>query len=277
MKLKGFGLKELKSLGSVGLRMMNKNLPCVLSGFAIFGVVATAYTAFKAAPEVKSAIDDKKRDKSDAEETKEVTLTPFETAVAVVPYIWKPVACGAFTVGCIVGAQVLNVQRLTMLAGAYKLSETKLKEYEEKAKEFLGEKKAGELHDAVAKETRDIPLTENTDILNTGKGDLLCFDTFSGRYFRSSVEAIREAESKLNKVLISGDFVQLNDLYDELRLPHIKMGTDFGWEAYHNSVAPYLDIKLSYDTEDFGGEQKVVCVVDYNVDINSDSFHARLC
>ena len=263
--MKGIGLKELKNLGSVGIRMMNKNLPSILSGFAIFGVVATAYTAFKAAPDVKSALNGKKWEKhdfdkdDDTEETPEPTLTPWETFTAAAPYIWKPVACGVFTVGCIIGAQVLNIQRLTMLAGAYKLSETKLKEYEAKAKEILGEKKAGDLRDAVAKETRGVPFTENTIITETGKGDVIFFDKFSGRYFKSSVETVLQAESTLNN----------NDLYYELNLPNVKVGDIFGWQLYNgNSV----DIHMTYDTQEINGEQKVICVLDYQVELDDRNF-----
>ena len=272
--MKGIGLKELKNLGSVGIRMMNKNLPSILSGFAIFGVVATAYTAFKAAPDVKSALNGKKWEKHDFDkdtddETPEPELTPWETFTAAAPYIWKPVACGVFTVGCIIGAQVLNIQRLTMLAGAYKLSETKLKEYEAKAKEILGEKKAGDLRDAVAKETRGVPFTENTIITETGKGDVIFFDKFSGRYFKSSVETVLQAESTLNKMVVAGDNICLNDLYYELGLPNVKMGNMFGWQLYNGSS---VDIHMTYDTQEINGEQKVICVLDYQVELDDRNF-----
>ena len=162
-----------------------------------------------------------------------------------------------------------------MLAGAYKLSETKLKEYEAKAKELLSEKKSTELHDAVAKQMRDVPLTEKTEIAETGTGDLLCFDTFSGRYFRSSAEAIHAAESKLNKALIGGEFVQINDLYYELGLMPLKYGDRFGWEAYGSGVAP-VDIKLTYEAQEFNGKQEAVCILDYHVTLDDRNFCGRL-
>lgn len=283
--MKGFKFESIANLGKMGLAAMNRNLPSILSGAAIAGLVMTVWTTYKAAPEIESALESAKWDKvSDAEENNEteseesvddVTLTAWETFKAVAPYVWKPAACGVFTVGCIVGAQVLNVQRLTMLAGAYKLSEEKLKTYEAKAKEILGDKKAEEVHDAVAKEmTPDIPKDESV-IVKTGKGKQLCYDLMSGRYFYSSVEAIRTAESVLNKALVCGDSQMLNDLYYELGLPGTKFGNAFGWSMY-SGVANCIDIALTFEAREVEGEQKVVCILDYNAALDDRNFCGRL-
>ena len=271
--MKGFNMGSIAKLGKMGLAAMNRNLPSILSGAAIAGLVASIWATYKAAPEIESAMESAKWDKvTDAEEKAEadesvnvnnVTLNAWETFKAIAPYVWKPVVCGAFTAGCIVGAQVLNIQRLTMLAGAYKLSEEKLKTYEEKAKEILGDKKAEEVHDAVAKElTPDAPMEESL-VLRTSKGKQLCYDLFSGRYFLSSVEAIRTAESTLNKALVSGDAVTLNELYYELGLPNIKLGDSFGWCMYATREH-CLDIKLTFNVQNVGDEQQIVCILDYD-------------
>ena len=146
--MKGFNMESIARLGKMGLAAMNRNLPSILSGAAIAGIVATVWTTYKAAPEVNSALDSAKWDKADkANEGRDdaetlsaddVTLTAWETFKAAAPYVWKPAACAAFSATCVIAANVLNVQRLTMLAGAYKLSEKKLREYEEKAKELHG-------------------------------------------------------------------------------------------------------------------------------------------
>ena len=241
--MKGFNIESIAKLGKMGLAVMNRNLPSILSGMAIAGIAATVWTTYKAAPEINSALDCAKSDKVDklneemAEEDEisadDVTLNAWEAFKAVAPYAWKPAACVAFSAGCVIAANVLNVQRLTMLAGAYKLSEKKLKEYEEKAKELLGEKKATELHDEVAKGMCDKPYDEAT-VIKTGKGDALFYDEFSGRYFRSSVEAIRTAEGEINRAAACGDFVSLNTFYDVLGLDCIKFGNDFGWGGVLN-------------------------------------------
>ena len=247
--MKGINIGKLVNLGKAGLRSVNGNLPAILGGAAIAGVIATAWTTYKAAPKIRQALDDAESDKAEklgdtADEeaaAADEKLTVWETFTAVAPHVWKPAACGVFTVGCIVGAQVLNMQRLTMLAGAYKLSEKKLKEYEEKAKELLGAEKAVELHDETMKAIAPTETVSESEVIRTGKGGRLCYDKFSGRYFYSSMEAIREAESTLNKAILNGEYMSLNDLYYELGLDNIKMGSSFGWDCQTGPV----DIKVT--------------------------------
>lgn len=280
--MKGFNMESIARLGKMGLSAMNRNLPSILSGAAIAGIVATVWTTYKAAPEINSALESAKWDKVDHESgddisPDDVTLTKWETFKAVAPYVWKPAACACFSAGCVIAANVLNVQRLTMLAGAYKLSEKKLHEYEEKAKELLGEKKATELHDEVAKTmASDIP--EDEDIVRTGKGNQLCYDSFRDKYFYSSVEAIRTAESTLNKALVSGDSVTLNELYYELGLGGVKFGNAFGWSTYAGGrgYGRCLDIDLTFDAREINGEQKVVCILDYHPTLDDRNFSGAL-
>ena len=277
-------MKSIADLGKMGLAAMNRNLPSILSGAAIAGIVVTVWTTYKAAPGINSALDCAKSDKADEVNERvsdeesvtadEVKLNAWETFKAVAPYVWKPAVCVAFSAGCVIAANVLNVQRLTMLAGAYKLSEKKLKEYEEKAKELLGEKKATELHDEVVKEMRDKPYDETT-VIKTGKGDALFYDEFSGRYFRSSVEAIRTAESEMNRAVACGDFVTLNLFYNTLELACVKFGDYFGWgELYRDSVCEPcpLDIDITYEAQEIDGEQTAVGILDYKVSLDRDSF-----
>ena len=283
--MKGFNMGSIAKLGKMGLQAMNSNLPSILSGAAIAGIVVTVWTTYKATPEINSALDSAKWDKADRESEPEaedisvenVKLTAWETFKAVAPYVWKPAACACFSAGCVAAANVMNVQRLTMLAGAYKLSEKKLQEYEEKAKELLGEKKATELHDEVAKSMAPADIPNDPDIAQTGKGDQLCYDAFRDKYFYSSVEAIRTAESVLNKRLASGDGVTLNELYYELGLGEVKFGDMFGWDLYHGGgYGKCLDIDLTFDALEIKGERKVVCILDYHPVLDDWNFSGRL-
>ena len=288
--MKKLDVKGIANLGKIGLRAMNRNLPSILTGAAIAGLAATVWATFKAAPKINEAIDDAKQDKvidnggdPVTTDVAEVDLTAWETFKAVAPYVWKPALCGAFTVGCVVGAQVLNMQRLTMLAGAYKLSEKKLKEYEEKAKELFGEKKAADLRSEVVKGMCDAPYDENM-VVKTGKGEELFYDTFSGRYFQSSEKAIREAEGRLNKSIAkSGGFVELNLFYDMLGIEDIKVGNDFGWgntqRAKSGTNPSCVDIKIAYETREVNGKQVAIGLLDYDVGLDynalSDYFQDR--
>lgn len=277
--MKGFNMESIAKLGKMGLAAMNRNLPSILSGAAIAGIVAAVWTTYKATPEINSALESAKWDKTDKvnedEETvsaDNVTLTKWETFKAVAPYVWKPAACVAFSAVCVVSANVLNVQRLTMLAGAYKLSEKKLQEYEEKAKELLGEKKATELHDEVVKSMCDKDL-DKAVIEETGTGEAIFYDLFSGRYFRSNMETIRTEESRVNRDVANGDFVTLNTLYNALGLDGIRFGDDFGWGNSCSVRDPQaLDIDITYEVRVLNGKEVAVGILDYKVCVDRDSF-----
>ena len=120
----------------------------------------------------------------------------------------------------------------------------------------------------------DKPYDEAT-VIKTGKGDALFYDTFSGRYFRSSVESIRTAENEMNRAAACGEFVSLNTFYDTLGLDSIKFGDDFGWGGILNGndcKVPCLDISITYEAREIDGEQTAVGILDYKTDVDMDSF-----
>ena len=83
------------------------------------------------------------------------------------------------------------------------------------------------------------------------------------------METVLQAESTLNKMIVAGDNVRLNDLYYELGLPSVKVGDMFGWQLYNGSS---VDIHMTYDTEEINGEVKVICVLDYQVELDDRNF-----
>lgn len=282
--MKGIKFGDIANLGKLGLRAMNQNLPAILSGFAIAGVIATAWATYKAAPEVKSAIEGAKWNKANkpvedadddsveaVEPDEDVKLNAWETATVVAPYIWKPVACGAFTIGCVVGAQVLNVQRLTMLAGAYKLSETKLKEYEAKAREFLGEEKAAEVKKAVSEEQIKAAFS-NSGVIETKYKGLICYDPWSDRLFTSNEAAMRRAEAFVCRTTALSEAVYLNDFYDELGLRHTVPGKAFGWGYHLGQTAAPMELRFDYVAMNIDGEQKVVWSMRYDANFDTGCF-----
>lgn len=284
--MKGIKFGDIANLGKLGLRAMNQNLPAILSGFAIAGVIATAWATYKAAPEVKSAIEGAKWNKAnkpveDADEDsveavepdEDVKLNAWETATAVAPYIWKPVVCGTATIGCIFGAHFLNVQRLGVLSLAYKMSETKLKEYTEKAKEFLGEEKAAEVEKAIVEDKVKVAL-KNGSVIETPNKGIICYDPWSGRLFTSNEATLYKAESFVNRLTNCGEFVSLNDFYDELGLRHTKPGEGFGWGFMMNDNIREAVMNLTFDKiiAEVDGEDTLVYRLKYNAAFDASCF-----
>lgn len=66
-------------------------------------------------------------------------------------------------------------------------------------------------------------------IEQTGKGNLLCFEGYGGRIFRSSYDAVKEDIALFVEKYYNGEYVSLNDLYAQLGLIQTTFGSQYGW------------------------------------------------
>jgi hypothetical protein len=165
-----------------------------------------------------------------------IAMTKFEIVKLVYPLYIPALIMGGLTVAGVIYLNSIHTRRNSALAAAYSLSEVVLKEYQDKLLETLGEKKAQKFKDEIYKDRIDKnPLSKNA-IIFTGKGDTLCYDSYSGRYFKSDIEIIRQKRNDLNEILLKDGFISLNDLYYELGLENIKMGTELGWNINDGQI-----------------------------------------
>lgn len=230
---------------------LTKHSPEILTGIGITGMVSATVLAVKATPK---AI----RLKNEAENEKNGELTKVETIKAC----WKPyipaVATGAASIVCLIGASSVNAKRNAALAAAYTLSDTAFREYKEKVVETIGEKKEKVVKDKIAEDkVKNNPVTKS-EIFITDRGNTLCFDTISGRYFMSDIDKIKKAENILNKRMLSEMYISLNDFYDEIGLAQTPVGDDLGWKLERG----YLDLDFSSQLTKDG---KPCLVIDYNI------------
>lgn len=206
---------------------VSKHSPEILTGIGIAGMITTTVFAVKATPKALKKIEERKEELNLENEG----LKPAE----IVKTCWKcyapAVATGAFSIACLVGANSVNARRNAALATAYKISETALSEYREKVVETIGEKKEQAVRDAVAKDKVEKNPVSKTEVIITEKGNTLCYDAHSDRYFKSDIDKIRRAVNNLNYRMTSGMemYISLNEFYDEIGLSHTQIGDDLGW------------------------------------------------
>lgn len=214
---------KLQSMTRQALRSLKKHSPGILTGIGIVGLLATSVMAVDATPKAMELIREKK------EELGVEKLTAAETVKAT----WKcyiPAAVTAATsVACIVGANSVNAKRQAALATACTLSETAMREYKDKVVETIGEKKEREVMDAIAKDKIEKNPVSKSEVILTNKGDTLCFDPWSSRYFKSDAEKLRKAVNDLNYQLINEGCVTLNDFYYDIGLDETRPGETLGW------------------------------------------------
>ncbi len=204
---------------------IKKRSPEILTGIGIAGMVTTTVLAVKATPKALLLIEEKKeKDEDDKLTNVEVVKTTWFCYVPAV-------VTGGMSILCLVGANSINAHRRAALAAAYALSESALKGYREKVIESIGEKKEIAVRDAIARDEIEKNTFTNREVIVSGKGNTLCYDAISGRYFYSDIEELRKAVNELNRQMIDEMYVSLNDLYYEIGLSDIRIGNDLGWNV----------------------------------------------
>lgn len=142
---------------------------------------------------------------------------------------------------CIINGNWIYKSRLTSVMTALSLAENKLDKTTAKIVEKFGEEKCEEVRNEIAEDDFNSIPNVNDNICNVRKvGDELCFDSFSGRPFWSTVNKIEHAVNEINNMLLRspfcGETVTLNDFYDELGLPRIEVGGYLGWNYSHDGL-----------------------------------------
>lgn len=234
---------------------LSKHSPEILIGMGITGMLTTTVLAVKATPKALALIEQKK------EELDVDKLTPVETVKAA----WKcyiPAAItGTAAIACIIGSNSVHSKRYSALATAYKISETAFTEYRDKVVETIGEKKERTVRDKVSKDQVENNPIHKTDIIITGKGNTLCFDPLSHRYFYSDIEKIHRAANKLNYEINTNPFddgVTLNDFYLEIGLPDTVTGKSMGWDLHTGIIKIHPSAQMVEEGEEHEGEPCLV-------------------
>jgi len=132
------------------------------------------------------------------------------------------------TIGSIVTVNSINQRRTAALAGLYSLAQTSLKEYREKVIDIIGENKERKIRDEVDHDK--VLANPTTNIIVTGSGDVLCYDSLTGRYFTSDIEKIRKIVNELNRNLLTDMFIPLNDFFYEIGLDSTELGNNLGFD-----------------------------------------------
>lgn len=211
--------KSLQKIGGV----IVKNSPAILTGLGCAGVLTTAFFTGHATLKAYELIKEEEYDRKEELPTSDVIKLTWKVFI-------PPVLMGATSIACIIGANSINTSRNAALAALYSLSETAFREYKEKVVEQIGSQKELRVRDAVAKDRVDKNPVGDRTVIITGNGDVLCYDTLSDRYFRSSCEKIRQQVLDLGYRLRSEMWLDLNEFYDAVGLGPTKLGYQMGFD-----------------------------------------------
>ena len=103
------------------------------------------------------------------------------------------------------------------------------------------------IRDKIDKEHIDRDPVSKKEVIVTKAGETLCYDSLSGRYFKSDIEQIKKAVNELNKTMLRDMYVSLNEFYDELDLAHTDMGDQIGWKVDNGLVEVDFSSQIAED------------------------------
>lgn len=210
-------------------RTIVKNSPALMTSIAVIGTVSTAYLTGRATVTAMERIQTAEYDiRTDS------SLSPHSlTSKEKVELVWKeyipPLVMGALTVAAIVTSNRVSSRRAAALAVAYSISEKAFDEYKEKIVEKLGPKKEQAARDEIAQE--QINRNPPKEVIFMGKGDILCREAFTGRYFKTTMEALRGARNTLNEAILHDFSASLTDFYYLVGLDRTDISDDIGWNS----------------------------------------------
>lgn len=217
-------IKTLVQYAKVAEKFAIDNSPLILTALAATGAVTsvalTAQATFRAA-EILADMP--------YEETK-------DQIKAVWPLYIAPAGTLVLTLSSIIMAHQVNTRRAAAIAAAYSLSERAFEQYKSKVIDHLGEKKAGVFKDEIAQD--NVRKNDNSREVIISTGEVLCYDEFSGRYFNSTVENIRQAMNDVNHQVLTQNYCALTDFYNRIGLDGTSMSEELGWN---------LDLMMAID------------------------------
>ena len=205
-----------------------QNSPAILSGIAVAGVIGTAVLAVRATPKAIKRLKDKEEEGNPA-------ILKTEVIEATWSFYVPAALTGAATIACIIGATKIGAKRNAALLAAYTLVDQGFREYREHVLEEVGETKEQKIRDKIMTDRMEKDPYKDNQVIMLAGGDHLCFESISGRYFRSDIELIRRAENEFNQIMLTGSVghSSLNDWWDLLGLEPTALGDELGWSIDH--------------------------------------------
>lgn len=228
---------------------LKDNKQLIMTVTAVGGVVSTTFLAFQSGRKYQLVYDDLLSE-IDPDWSNE------ERVRFLVENLWKDVAPAVVsslaTITLVVAAHKSHSNKYAALAGAYAAIDKTLANY----KEAIYSGKKAEI-EGIESRYADQVISGSEDAHNviiTGDGDSLVLDSLSGRYFKSSMTRIRNAENEINAAAINDGYASQNDFYDHIGLPQIGIGETLGWTTdkrmeviFSSNIAPTGDPCLVLD------------------------------
>ncbi len=223
-----------------GVDFVKDNAPVILTGISIASTVGAVVMSAQATPMAVRLLKDASDNKGD-------DLTVMESIKAVAPAYGPTAAMTTLAVASSIGAAVLGQKRQTELLGMVYASEKLVEKYSSKLVEKLGPEEAKEVRKEIVQESVPRLIPGDVGVIETGEGQEMIFDTWSGRMIRSSEDALRLHYAQfLEDIAFDPDtFWSINEFYGLSYIPETGAGRHMGYTSTYKPG----DLNFDWDSE----------------------------
>ena len=222
-----------------GVGFVKDNAQIILTGISIASTVGAVVTSAQATPLAVRLL-------ADAQDKKGSELTTSEKIKAVVPAYGPTGALTLLSIVSSAGATILGQKRQTELLGMVLASDKLVDKYSKKLIERLGPEDK-ELKKEVIQETVPRLIPGDVGVFETGEGQEMIYDSWSGRMIRSSEEAVRlhYAQFMENLNFDPDTFWPINDFYGLCYIPETGSGRHMGYTSTYKPG----DLNFTWDSD----------------------------
>lgn len=244
-----------------------KHIPTILTYAGVCGVVGTAVMAVKATPKALKIIEHEKICRSKEQEIQD-EVDDNLTSKDIMALTWKcyipSIVFGLSTIACIISIHALDKRNQASLTSAYAMLNEAYKQYRNAAKVVYGEDADAKIQAEIAKDTfisADGLSIYSSDLDSSEK--ILCYDSFSKRYFESTMGAVLNAEYHINRNLRLRGYSSINEFYEFLGIDGIECGDEILWtfDSLMDDGIEWLDFENHKAVLDDGLECCIVSAV----------------
>lgn len=206
----------------------NKNYPGFCIGLGIGQLLFATFYGMSSVIDARNAIEEKK-EKLGTDE-----LTTKETVKTVAPYFAPVLALSITGTGFILFGNQINLDRGAAAAMMYTMAVSDHKNYVDKVKEIVGEKKEQDIREAAAKESYDNSVKNGqiTVINNGDDGDYWMYDKLTKQVIRSTTQRVTDIKNELNERMLADPINGQVSVYDyclAMGEKPIEFANEIGW------------------------------------------------
>lgn len=211
---------NISTIFNNAVKAFKSNSPEIFTGLGIAGVLSTSYLVGKASFKAAEMLEPEALDLPNKEKVKIIWKCYIPAGIS-----------GSLTIAAIFGASKVSGRRTAAAVTAYSITERAFSEYKEKVVEQIGKGKEQKIRDELAQDRVTQTPPSSREVVILGKGNVLCCELFTRRYFRSDMETLRRAQNDINAKIINELYVTLDEFYDLLGLSFTSVSSNIGWDS----------------------------------------------